>query len=83
MSDKKVNVAVAGATGAVGNQMIRCLEEADFPARSVKFLASSRSVGRTLRYKGDMIAVEELKELAALADRAIRRRRRFVSCVDI
>jgi len=62
VSGKKVNVAVAGATGAVGNQMIRCLEEADFPARSVKFLASSRSVGRTLRYKGDMVAVEELKE---------------------
>ena len=62
MSEKKVNVAVAGATGAVGNQMIRCLEEMDFPARSVKFLASSRSVGRNLRYKGDMIAVEKLKE---------------------
>jgi aspartate-semialdehyde dehydrogenase len=62
MSGRKFNVAVAGATGAVGNQMIRCLEEADFPARSVKFLASARSVGRTLRYKGDMIAVEELKE---------------------
>ena len=62
MSEKKVNVAVAGATGAVGNQMIRCLEEANFPARSVKFLASSRSVGRSLRYKGDMVAVEELKE---------------------
>ena len=62
MPEKKVNVAVAGATGAVGNQMIRCLEEANFPARSVKFLASSRSVGRSLRYKGDMVAVEELKE---------------------
>ena len=62
MSEKRVNVAIAGATGAVGNQMIRCLEEADFPARSVKLLASSRSVGKTLRYKGDMIAVEELTE---------------------
>jgi len=62
MSEKKINVAVAGATGAVGNQMIRCLEEADFPARTVKFLASSRSVGRSLRYKGELIAVEELKE---------------------
>lgn len=62
MSEKKVNVAVAGATGAVGNQMIRCLEEMDFPARSVKFLASSRSVGRALRYKGEVLAVEELKE---------------------
>jgi aspartate-semialdehyde dehydrogenase len=62
MSGKKFNVAVAGATGAVGNQMIRCLEEADFPLHSVKFLASARSVGRQLRFKGDPIAVEELKE---------------------
>jgi aspartate-semialdehyde dehydrogenase len=62
MSEKKLNVTVAGATGAVGNQMIRCLEEADFPVSSLKLLASSRSVGRTLRFKGDLIAVEELSE---------------------
>jgi aspartate-semialdehyde dehydrogenase len=59
---KKLNVAVAGATGAVGNQMIRCLEETDFSVGSLKLLASSRSVGRTLRFKGDLIAVEELSE---------------------
>jgi aspartate-semialdehyde dehydrogenase len=62
MSDKKVNLAIAGATGAVGNQMIACLEEVDFPIRSVKFLASSRSAGRSLRFKGDLIDVEELRE---------------------
>jgi aspartate-semialdehyde dehydrogenase len=62
MPEKKFNVAVAGATGAVGNQMIRCLEEADFPVQSIKFLASARSEGRKLRFKGDSIAVEELKE---------------------
>jgi aspartate-semialdehyde dehydrogenase len=62
MSEKKFNVAVAGATGAVGNQMISCLEESDFPVQSVKFLASARSVGRKMRFKGDLIAVEELKE---------------------
>jgi aspartate-semialdehyde dehydrogenase len=62
VSEKKFNVAVAGATGAVGNQMIKCLEEADFPVQSVKFLASARSVGRKMRFKGDLIAVEELKE---------------------
>jgi len=62
MAGKKFNVAVAGATGAVGNQMIRCLEEVDFPVKSVKFLASARSVGRQLRFKGDFFAVEELKE---------------------
>ena len=62
MTDKKFNVAVAGATGAVGNQMISCLEERNFPINSIKFLASSRSVGRKLKYKGRNIAVEELTE---------------------
>ncbi|CAB1059636.1 Aspartate-semialdehyde dehydrogenase (EC [Olavius sp. associated proteobacterium Delta 1] len=62
MPGKKINVAVAGATGAVGNQMISCLEEADFPVQSIKLLASARSVGRKLRFKGDLFAVEELKE---------------------
>ena len=60
MSKKKLNIAVAGATGAVGNQMISCLEERDFPVKSIKFLASKRSVGRHLRFKGDLIAVQEL-----------------------
>ena len=62
MAGKKFNVAVAGATGAVGNQMITCLEEANFPTKSVKFLASARSVGKTLSYKGNSISVEELTE---------------------
>lgn len=62
MSGKKFNVAVAGATGAVGNQMIKCLEEADFPIGTVKFLASSRSVGRKLKYRDELVAVEELTE---------------------
>jgi aspartate-semialdehyde dehydrogenase len=56
------NVAVAGATGAVGNQMIRCLEERDFPVKNIKFLASARSIGKTLPFRGRPIAVEELKE---------------------
>jgi aspartate-semialdehyde dehydrogenase len=56
------NVAVAGATGAVGNQMIRCLEERDFPIRQLKLLASARSVGKTLSFKGTLLAVEELTE---------------------
>jgi aspartate-semialdehyde dehydrogenase len=62
MAQKKMNIAVAGATGAVGNQMIRCLEEMDFPVNSVAFLASSRSMGRQLRFKGDLVDVKELKE---------------------
>ncbi len=62
MTDKKFNIAVAGATGAVGNQMISCLEERNFPIKSIKFLASSRSVGRKLKFKGRDIDVEELTE---------------------
>ena len=62
MAEKKFNVAVAGATGAVGNQMIRCLEEMNFPVKAIRLLASHRSLGRTLQFKGETIAVEELKE---------------------
>ena len=60
MSEKQVNVAIAGATGAVGNQMIQCLEEQNFPMKSLKLLASQRSVGRKIRFKGDDLAVELL-----------------------
>ena len=62
MRAKSFNVAVAGATGAVGNQMIACLEEMDFPVASIRLLASARSAGRRLRFRGDMVAVEELTE---------------------
>ncbi|MBS1238759.1 MAG: aspartate-semialdehyde dehydrogenase [Deltaproteobacteria bacterium] len=62
MAEKKFNVAVAGATGAVGNQMITCLEEMNFPVKSLCLLASARSVGRKLRFKGDLVEVQELKE---------------------
>ncbi len=60
MSEKKLTVAVAGATGAVGNQMITCLEERNFPVKSLKLLASSRSVGKRLKYRGESVPVEEL-----------------------
>lgn len=62
MSDRHFNVAVAGATGAVGNQMIACLEELNFPVKLIRLLASKRSVGRQLRFKGDLVPVEELTE---------------------
>jgi len=62
MSAKKFKIAIAGATGAVGNQMIACLEERSFPIETIKLLASSRSVGRKLDFRGDSVAVEELKE---------------------
>ncbi len=59
---KTYNVAVAGATGAVGNEMISVLEERDFPVNNLTLLASSRSVGKTLSFKGKSVKVQELKE---------------------
>ena len=41
------NVAVVGATGAVGVEMLKCLEERNFPVKTLKLLASSRSAGKT------------------------------------
>ena len=59
---KEYNVAVAGATGAVGIEMIKTLEQRDFPVKNLRLLASARSVGKKLTYKGTEIAVEELTE---------------------
>jgi aspartate-semialdehyde dehydrogenase len=59
---KEYNVAVAGATGAVGIEMIKTLEQRDFPVKNLRLLASSRSVGKKLIYKDTEIAVEELTE---------------------
>jgi aspartate-semialdehyde dehydrogenase len=51
-------VAVVGATGAVGAEMIRCLEERSFPVGTLKALASPRSAGKTIRFKGKDVVVE-------------------------
>jgi aspartate-semialdehyde dehydrogenase len=59
---KEYNVAVVGATGAVGNEMVDTLEQRKFPVKNLKLLASARSVGKTLTYKGVGIKIEELKE---------------------
>jgi aspartate-semialdehyde dehydrogenase len=59
---RQFNVAVAGATGAVGNQMIACLEERNFPVKNLKLLATAKSTGRKLEFKGEKIPVETLTE---------------------
>ncbi len=58
---RKWNVAVVGATGAVGNEMIKILEERNFPVGELSLLASERSLGKTLKYKGQDIPVKVLK----------------------
>lgn len=55
-------VAVVGATGAVGNEMIRVLEQRNFPVGKLKLLASARSMGKSLQYKGNPVEVEVLDE---------------------
>ena len=59
---KVYNVAVVGATGAVGNEMVDTLQERNFPLRDLKLLASERSAGTLLSYKGHDVKVEVLKE---------------------
>src|SRR5438105_549055 len=55
-----VNVAIAGATGAVGEEFLRVLAERDFPIKNLKLLASARSAGKKLTYRGKEYTVEEL-----------------------
>jgi len=56
---KKVNVAILGATGAVGREMLKVLEERRFPINQLKVLASARSAGKALPFNGGQVIVEE------------------------
>jgi len=58
--DRKPHVAVVGATGAVGIEMIKTLEKRNFPVGRLTLLASSRSVGKKLRFGTEDIPVQEL-----------------------
>ena len=55
-----VNVAVVGATGAVGDVMRTVLAERKFPFRSIKFLASEKSAGKPIAFAGKTYTVESL-----------------------
>ncbi|HOF05343.1 MAG TPA: aspartate-semialdehyde dehydrogenase [Syntrophales bacterium] len=59
---RQFHVAVVGATGAVGNEMIKILEERDFPVGKLTLLASERSLGKSLEYRGQSLPVEVLRE---------------------
>jgi len=58
---KKVNIAVVGATGAVGESMLSILVERDFPVNDVHAVASSRSAGSKIEFKGRKLLVEDLE----------------------
>lgn len=59
---KKYNVAILGATGAVGQEFLRLIEERDFPFAELKLLASARSAGAKIQFMGQEYTVEEAKD---------------------
>ncbi|MBQ0078360.1 MAG: aspartate-semialdehyde dehydrogenase [Eubacterium sp.] len=59
---RKPNIAVVGATGVVGSTFLKVLEERDFPFENIYFMASARSAGKPITFKGKEYTVEELTE---------------------
>src|SRR5215469_16622672 len=57
---QKPHVAVVGATGAVGIEMLKTLEKRNFPVGKLTLLASTRSAGKTLQFRGESFTVKEL-----------------------
>ena len=54
------NIAIAGATGAVGLEFLKLMESRNFPVKNLKLLASKKSVGKELEFCGEKLPVEEL-----------------------
>ena len=59
---KELNVGVLGATGAVGQEMLKILAERDFPVKSLRPLASARSAGRMVSFKGEQVPIVDARE---------------------
>ena len=60
MNKKLYDICLVGATGLVGQTFLKVLEEVDFPIRKLKLLASARSAGKVIPFKGEDLVVEEL-----------------------
>ena len=58
---KQMNVGVLGATGAVGQEMLKILAERNFPVKSLRPLASARSAGKTILYQGEQVPIAEAR----------------------
>ena len=61
---KQYTVAVLGATGAVGQEMIHILEERNFPVGTLVPLASARSAGKTVKFRGEDVTIQEARDEA-------------------
>jgi len=62
MNSQPKHLAVVGATGAVGFEILKCLEQREFPVDRLTLLASARSAGRKLVFRGEEVEVRELRE---------------------
>ena len=60
----QVNVGILGATGAVGQEMLKILAERNFPVKELRLLASARSAGQTINFKGEDVKIVEAKDSA-------------------
>ncbi len=60
--NKNYHIAIVGATGAVGVELLRVMERRNFPVRQVRALASPRSLGKTVEFRGETIAIDALEE---------------------
>lgn len=61
MNEKKLHVAVVGATGAVGQQMIETLQKRKFPIGKISLLSSSRSAGKQVEFNSETVTIQEAK----------------------
>ncbi len=61
---KEVNVGILGATGVVGQEMMKILEERGFPVASLRPIASGRSAGKTLKFRGEDVTIVEASDSA-------------------
>src|SRR5262245_428918 len=59
---KKYHVAIVGATGAVGIELLRVMERRDFPVADLRLLASTRSAGKSLEFRGQDFSIAALKQ---------------------
>ena len=62
MCMKKKNVAILGASGAVGQMVLQVLEQRQFPIKNLRFLASECSAGKILVFQGREIVIEKVEE---------------------
>ena len=61
MNKSEYSVAVVGATGLVGETLLKVLEERDFPVSEIHALASTRSLGKAVEFKGRTVHVQDLE----------------------